>query len=79
MFIHNCIILVADLGQCEVKCDTIDGYNAGSKERHGLMPDGTQCNPSSLTSNADIWKLPRWSGMTGRCIMGQCQVHNTFL
>lgn len=60
-------------GQCEVKCNTVQGYSSGS-EKHGLMPDGTPCNHESLSSFVESNSLPRTSGMYGRCVNGFCHL-----
>ncbi|XP_060551540.1 A disintegrin and metalloproteinase with thrombospondin motifs 1-like isoform X2 [Ruditapes philippinarum] len=59
--------------QCEVVCDTISGYTIPGSERHSIMPHGTPCSHSSLTSSfVENNNLPRISGMYGSCVQGHC-------
>lgn len=69
-----CSFITTEHGQCEVKCNTVDGYRAGGNGKHGLMPDGTPCMPTELSSFIERNKLPRKSGMFGRCVQGYCLV-----
>lgn len=64
----------ADDNQCDVKCDTVEGYSAAHSERHGIMPDGTPCTLSSLSSFVETNNLPRKSGLYGTCVQGYCYV-----
>lgn len=64
----------ADDNQCDVKCDTVEGYSAAHSERHGIMPDGTPCTLSSLSSVVEKNNLPRKSGLHGSCVQGHCYV-----
>ena len=64
-----------DDDQCDVICDTVEGYTLDSSERHGTVPDGTPCTHSSLSSSfIEKNNLPRKSGMYGTCVQGHCYV-----
>ncbi|XP_052783844.1 A disintegrin and metalloproteinase with thrombospondin motifs 1-like isoform X1 [Mya arenaria] len=61
-------------GQCEVKCDTVEGKTVGGFQRFGLMPDGTPCDIPETATFIELNNLPRGSGRTGRCVQGFCQL-----
>ena len=65
---------VLDNGQCEVKCDKAGNYTEGENKRNGIMPDGTPCSHSQLSSLVENNNLPRRSGMFGKCVQGYCFV-----
>ncbi|XP_045200556.2 A disintegrin and metalloproteinase with thrombospondin motifs 18-like isoform X2 [Mercenaria mercenaria] len=62
----------SDEAQCNVVCDTVDGYAAASSERHGIIPHGTPCSHSSLSTFVENNNLPRKSDMYGTCVQGYC-------
>ena len=73
-FIQLCS-LIAVWGQCEVKCDKVEGYSTSSFDRYGLMPDGTPCVDADYqTTDWEMNYLTRRSGRQARCIQGYCQV-----
>ena len=73
--VYSCVPLIAVWGQCEVKCDKVEGYSTSSFERYGLMPDGTPCVDADYqTTDWEMNYLTRRSGRQARCIQGYCQV-----
>ncbi|KAK3084081.1 hypothetical protein FSP39_007830, partial [Pinctada imbricata] len=58
-------------GQCEVLCDTAEGFIRPAFTRFGLMPQGTPCAGEGQEV-ADTYNWPRRPGYTYMCIDGLC-------
>ena len=71
----NVFLLSARIGQCEVWCAPVEGFDYPNNIRHGLMPDGTPCNQDTytLTGNEKLG-FPRTRGISGNCVLGYCEV-----
>ncbi|XP_064615206.1 A disintegrin and metalloproteinase with thrombospondin motifs 1-like [Liolophura sinensis] len=56
------------IGQCEIKCDRIDGGSNGLYTKWGLYDDGVPCD---LNIERSDW--PRAAGLKGHCVRGHCK------